>query len=64
MDDMNDFESLAMTTLDAMNNLKLWLTWMTLGCEFKALDAIHNLRLWTIQGYGWQEWLWVLSLKL
>ena len=44
--------------LDAMNNLVLWITWMTLGYDHRALDAMNN-----IEGYGWYEWLKVPSVK-
>ena len=29
-----------------MNNQVLWLTWLTIGRELRALDAMNNLRLW------------------
>ena len=31
--------------LDTMNNSRLWLTIMTLGCELSDLDAMNNSRL-------------------
>ena len=29
-----------------MNNLVLWLTWLTPSCELNSLDAMNNLGLW------------------
>ena len=40
--------------LNAMNNSKLWLTWMTLGHELRALDAINSsglLMTWGTLGH-------------
>ena len=34
--------------LNAMNELGLWMTWKTLGCELKALEAMNNSKLWII----------------
>ena len=33
-------------TLDAMNNLELWMTLATLDLKLKALNAMNNSRLW------------------
>ena len=45
VDDINNSWLWAMT-LNYPNNIGLWMTWMTLGSEFKALDATNNLGLW------------------
>ena len=45
MDDMYYFR-LWTQGFDAMNNSMLWLTWMTSGCELKALDSMNILGLW------------------
>ena len=47
IDSMNNLE-LSMTmghklnAIDTMKNPGLWLTWMTLGCQLKALGAMQN----------------------
>ena len=45
MDDMNDSRSSELKPLDVVNNSRLWLTWMTMGCELKALNAMNSLTL-------------------
>ena len=32
--------------LDVMNNLGLWMAWLTLDRELKVLDVMNNLGLW------------------
>ena len=53
-DDMNDFGSHKLRDIDAMNNSWLWMIWMILDHELKALDVIKNSRLLmrlTIEGW-------------
>ena len=45
VDYMNDLGSHELKSLDAMNNLGLWMIWMIVGCEPKALIVTNNWRL-------------------
>ena len=45
VDDMNDSWLWAMV-LNSMKNIGLWMKWMTLGSEYKALDDTNNSRSW------------------
>ena len=45
VNDMKDSRSLDLRPLDAMNDSRIWLTWMTMGHEHKALDALKHLEL-------------------
>ena len=48
MEDMNDSRSRRLWALDAMNNLRVWMTWMTLCCELNDLHDMNNSVLWMI----------------
>ena len=48
MENMNDPSS-ELRAVDAMNNLGLWLTRITLGRKVNALNAMHSSRLWLIR---------------
>ena len=43
MDDMINSRSRGLKALDAMTSSGLWMIWMTLGHELKALDVMDNL---------------------
>ena len=45
LNDMNDSRSPDLRPLDAMNNLRLRMTWMILGCEPIILKAMNSLGL-------------------
>ena len=46
VDDMNDSGYHELKALDALNSVRLWLTWTTPGCKPRALKAINNSGLW------------------
>ena len=41
VENMNNL-GFVLKALDAMNNSRLWLTWMTQGPELKGLDGMDN----------------------
>ena len=58
LDDMKDSRSHELKPLDAMNNSKLWIIWTTRDPMSSGLWMV-----WTTQGFGWYEWLCVMSLS-